>query len=131
MKTAKEINDLTEKIIACAIRVHRELGPGLLESTYEVCLKYEFEQLGILVERRVPVAVIYRGVKLEKGYWIDLLVERTVVLELKSQEGILPVHEAQLVSYLRLSGYVIGLLLNFNVRIMKDGIRRIVNGLPE
>jgi len=125
MKAA--INSITESIISAAIAVHRELGPGLLESAYEACLVYELIQHGLSVERRKSVPVTYRGVKIDCGYRIDLLVEDKVVVELKAVERLEPIHEAQLLSYLKLSGYQIGLLINFNVRMLKQGIRRLVN----
>jgi GxxExxY protein len=119
--------DVTGAVIGAAIEVHRALGPGLLESTYRVCLRHELEQRGLTVASEVPVPVEYRGVRLDCGYRIDLLVEGAVVVELKSVEGLLPVHEAQLITYLRLSGLRVGLLINFNVPVLKDGIvRRVV-----
>jgi len=124
----QEMNSLTERVIACAIQVHKELGPGLLESTYASCLRYELLNRGIQVRRNVPVTILYRGVRLEEGYWIDLLVEEVLVLELKSVEKLHPVHAAQLLSYLRLSGLQLGLLINFNVSLLTHGIKRIING---
>lgn len=118
------INKLTEKIIGAAIEVHRHFGPGLLESTYEACLVHELEQLGIRVERQKTLPIVYKEIQLEQGYRIDLLVEEAVVVELKVVDGILPVHEAQILSYLKLSGCQVGLLLNFNVKLLKDGIHR-------
>ncbi len=125
MKAA--INSITDRSISAAIAVHRELGPGLLESAYEACLVYELIQHGLSVERQKSVPVTYRGVKIDCGYRIDLLVEDKVVVELKAVERLEPIHEAQLLSYLKLSGYQIGLLINFNVRMLKQGIRRLVN----
>ncbi len=119
-----DINRLTEKIIGAAIEVHRLLGPGLLESTYEACLVYELEQLKFCVEQQKSLPVVYKGIKLEQGYRIDLLVNNLVVIELKAVEEILPVHEAQILSYLKLSGCEVGLLLNFNVKLLKNGIHR-------
>ena len=121
-----ELNQLTEKIIGAAIEVHRNLGPGLLESTYETCLVYELGQLGLLVERQKTLPVVYKDVKLEQGYRIDLLVEGVVIVELKVVEEINSVHEAQVLSYLKLSGCPAGLLFNFNVKLLKQGIRRFV-----
>jgi GxxExxY protein len=121
-----EINQLTEKIIGAAIEVHRHLGPGLLESTYESCLAYELANLGLCVEQQKAIPVIYKDVKLEQGYRIDLLVEDVVIVELKVVEEINAVHEAQVLSYLKLSGCPAGLLLNFNVKLLKQGIRRFV-----
>ena len=120
------VNELTEKIIGAAIAVHKELGPGLLESAYEACLVYELAQSGLKVESQKPLPVSYRGVQVDCGYRIDLLVEDQIILELKSVEKIEPIHEAQLLSYLKLSGYKIGLLINFNVRLLRTGIRRFV-----
>jgi GxxExxY protein len=119
-------NDLTHDIIGAAIEVHRLLGPGLLESAYEECLSRELVLRNLRVDRQVSVPVIYKDVKLECGYRLDLLVERQVVVELKSIESFAPVHEAIMLTYLRLSGYGLGLLINFNVSVLKDGIRRFV-----
>ena len=124
--TRTELNQLTEKIIGAAIEVHRHLGPGLLESTYETCLVYELERLDLIVERQKALPVVYKDDKLEQGYRIDLLVEGVVIVELKVVEEINSVHEAQVLSYLKLSGCPAGLLLNFNVKLLKQGIRRFV-----
>jgi len=110
------------------MRVHTELGPGLLESTYTACLRYELGQAGLRSATQVGLPVVYHGVKLELGYRIDLLVEELIVVEIKSVDAVSPVHHAQLLSYLKLSGKSIGLLINFNVVHLKDGIRRFVNG---
>jgi len=107
--------------------VHRELGPGLLESTYEACLAYELANRGLAVERQKELPVKYRGVKLDCGYRIDLLVEKKVIVELKAIERLEPIHIAQVLSYLKLSGCNVGLLINFNVKVLKDGIRRLIN----
>jgi GxxExxY protein len=123
-----ELNRLTKKIIGAAIEVHRHLGPGLLESTYESCLIYELEKLGLKVEQQKALPVVYKEVQLDQGYRIDLLVENTVIVELKVVEKINSVHEAQVLSYLKLSGCPAGLLLNFNVKLLKDGIHRFVMG---
>jgi len=120
------VNEITEKIIGAAIAVHKELGPGLLESAYEACLVYELVQSGLKVESQKPLPVSYRSVHIDCGYRIDLLVEDEVILELKSIEKLEPLHEAQILSYLKLSGYKIGLLINFNVSLLKNGIRRFV-----
>jgi GxxExxY protein len=122
----QSINEITEKIIGAAIAVHKELGPGLLESAYEACLVYELVQSGLKVESQKSLPISYRGVQVDCGYRIDLLVENQIILELKSVEKIEPIHEAQLLSYLKLSGYKIGLLINFNVRLLRHGIRRFV-----
>jgi GxxExxY protein len=116
-----EINQITHRIIGAAIEVHRHLGPGLLESLYERCLVYELELDGLRVERQKPLPINYKGITFEQGYRIDLLVEDTVVVEVKSVDQIIDVHEAQILSYLKLSGCPVGLLFNFNVKILKDG----------
>jgi GxxExxY protein len=117
---------LTHEIIGAAIEVHRLLGPGLLESAYEECLAHELTIRKLEYRRQVPVPVVYKGVKLECGYRIDILIAGSIVLELKSIEAIAPVHEATLLTYLRLSGNTLGLIINFNVTVLKDGIRRFV-----
>ena len=119
-----EINKITEIIIGCAIDVHKILGPGLLESAYEECLHYEIIQANLKVERQVPVPVIYKEIKLEYGYRIDLLVENSVIIELKSVDSIIPVHEAQLLTYMKFAQKPLGLLINFNVTLLKNGIKR-------
>jgi len=126
------LNSITERIIAAAITLHRELGPGMLESAYEVCLAYELIERGLTIERQKPLPIVYRGQTLDCGYRVDLLVEGAVVVEVKSVEKFDRVHGAQLVSYLRLSGCKVGLLINFNVKwLVEDGIMRKVNGFPE
>lgn len=120
---------LTEKIIGCAIEVHKGIGPGLLESAYEECLCFELSQAGLLFERQVPLPVSYKGVKLDCGYRLDLVVEKRVILEIKAVERIAPIHEAQLLSYLRMLDKRIGLILNFHTAVLKQGIRRLVNNL--
>lgn len=127
----KDLDKITEAIIISAIAVHRELGPGLLESAYEACLTYELIERGFLAERQKALPITYREVSLDCGYRIDLLVENQVIVELKTVESLAPIHEAQLLSYLKLSGCAVGLLINFNVRVLKNGIRRIVNNLKE
>ena len=129
MKT--ELNRITQIIIGAAMAVHRELGPGLLESAYEACLAYEIPDRGLAVERQKALPVKYRGVNVDCGYRIDLLVEGKVVIELKAVERLEAIHQAQLLSYLKLSGCKVGLLINFNVKVLKDGIRRLVNELEE
>jgi GxxExxY protein len=121
-----ESRQLTHEIIGTAIQVHPFLGPGLLESAYEECLCHELTLRNLGVQRQVPVPVVYKEVKLECGYRLDLVVEKRVVLELKSIEAFSLVHEAIILTYLRLSGFKIGLLINFNVTILKDGVRRFV-----
>ncbi|HZS47471.1 MAG TPA: GxxExxY protein, partial [Blastocatellia bacterium] len=111
---------LTERIIGGAIEVHRALGPGLLESAYEECLSFELQEQGLKIRRQVPLPVIYKGIKLDCGYRLDIVVEETVVLELKTVEKLLPIHDAQLLTYLKISGYKIGLLINFNNSVLKN-----------
>ncbi len=123
-----KVNDLTYAIIGAAIEVHKSLGPGLLESAYEECLCYELEQRGIPFERQRALPVVYKDIRLDAGYRLDLLVAGQVVVELKSVEALAPIHEAQLLTYLKLGGWHIGLLINFNVVVLRDGIRRMVLG---
>ncbi len=122
-----ERDPLTGKIIQCGIEVHRALGPGLLESAYEECLAYELGQAGFEVKRQVALPVRYKEVEIDCGYRIDMVVNGQVVLELKAVEKLLPIHEAQLLTYLKLGGIKTGLLMNFNVPYLKDGIKRMVN----
>ncbi len=126
-----EINRITETIIGAAIEVHRALGPGLLESVYEECLCRELSLRGIPFERQRSLPVEYKGLRLDCGYRLDLLVADTVVVEIKAVESLLPIHEAQLLTYLRLGGWKVGLLINFNVAVLRQGIRRRVLGLEE
>jgi len=121
-------NSITARIIKCAIEVHKELGPGLIESVYEICLRKVLADDGMKVESQLILPVHFKGEILNKDFVLDLLVEEEIILELKSVEIILPVHEAQLVTYLKLSGKKLGLLINFNVVLLKDGIRRRING---
>ncbi|HVS81412.1 MAG TPA: GxxExxY protein [Pyrinomonadaceae bacterium] len=125
------INQITEQVIGAAIAVHRVLGPGLLESAYQECLCQELALRGIPFERQVPLPLEYRGIRCECGYRLDILVAGAVVVEVKSIEAIAPIHEAQLLTYLRLGGWNVGLLMNFNVVVLKNGIRRKVLGLRE
>ena len=117
---------LSEKVIGAAIEVHRVLGPGLLESAYEKCLCHELAERRLVFERQVPVPVSYKGIAIECGYRADLVVERALLVELKAVEKILPIHHAQVLTYLRLSGIRTGLLMNFNTKVLKDGIKRFV-----
>ena len=117
---------LTEKIIGFAIEVHRYLGPGLLESSYEECLCYELKTSGVVFQRQVPLPVVYKGIRLDCGYRMDVVVEDRVILELKTVECLIPVHDAQTRTYLKLSGLHTGLILNFNTPVLRDGIRRMV-----
>jgi GxxExxY protein len=122
----RDLNKITEQIIGAAIDVHRALGPGLLESTYEECIAFELMERGLNVERQKELPVTYKGVRLDCGYRIDLLVEGKVIVELKAVESLQPIHEAQVLTYLKLSGHKVALLINFNVKILKDGVRRLV-----
>lgn len=124
---ADRLNSITEKIIGCAISVHRGLGPGLLESAYEECLCYELSQIGLRFMRQVPLPVTYKDVKLDCGYRMEIVVEDSVIVEIKAVERIIPVFEAQLLSYLKLSGIRVGLLMNFHVPVLKSGLKRLVN----
>ncbi|MDB9517675.1 GxxExxY protein [Roseofilum reptotaenium CS-1145] len=123
-----DLNKISGEVIGGAIEVHRELGPGLLESAYENCLRYELQQRGLRVEQQVAQSVFYKGLQLECGYRLDLLVENQVIVELKAVEAILPIHQAQLLTYLKLRQLRLGLLINFNVPILKNGIKRLING---
>lgn len=124
-------NEITYKIIGCAYKVHSSLGPGLLESAYEVCMMHELLKEGLRVEQQKPLPIIYEDIKLEGGYRIDLLVENKIVVEIKSVEAIAPIHKAQVLTYLKLSGSEIGLLLNFNVLDMKEGVNRLIISQPK
>ncbi len=119
--------DLTEPIVRLAIAVHRQLGPGLLESVYRNCLSHELREAGIPYRSEVPVPLVYKSVHLDTGFRADILVGQDVIVEIKAVEALAPVHEAQILTYLRLTGYPIGLLINFNVVRLKDGLRRYVN----
>jgi len=123
-----ELNKITEGIIGAAIEVHRNLGPGLLESAYQAALAYELSQRGYKVEQQKPLPMLYKEIKLDAGYRLDFLVNDKVVLEIKSSDKIIPIHDAQILSYLRLSGCKVGLLINFNVKLLKNGIKRFING---
>jgi GxxExxY protein len=123
------LNDVTEQIIGAAIDVHRELGPGVLESTYGACLQFELVGRGLRVERQKGLPVVYRDVHIDCGYRIDLLIEHRIIVALKAVAQIEPIHEAQLLSYLKLSGCHVGLLINLNVKLLRNGIRRLVNEL--
>ena len=124
-----DLNQLSSRIIGAAIEVHKTLGPGLLESTYEECLCHELGLQGLKYDRQVNLPVRYKDKQLNCGYRIDTIVERLIILELKAVDAILPIHKAQLLTYLKLSNFRLGLLLNFNIPLMRDGIHRIVNNL--
>ena len=125
------MNQLSSRIIGAAIEVHKTLGPGLLESAYEECLCHELNIQGLLFEKQKPLTIYYKGKKLDCGYRLDIVVEKAVIIELKSCEKVEPIHKAQLLTYLKLSGLNLGLILNFNVPLMRDGIVRIVNEFSE
>ena len=120
-------NELSKRIIGCAIEVHKQLGSGLLESAYQECLYYELIQAGLNVQKEKPMPIVYKEVKLDHGYRIDLLVEEKVVIEIKTVETFNEVHTAQVLTYLRLGKYKLGLLLNFQTTILKNGIKRVIN----
>ena len=123
---ARENDLLTQRVIGFAIEVHRQLGPGLLESAYEECLCFELERSGLAFRRQVALPVIYKSVRLDCGYRLDIVIEDQVILELKTVERLLPIHEAQMLTYMKLSGIRTGLLLNFNCAVLKDGMRRLL-----
>ena len=122
-------NELSRIVFNGALKVHRNLGPGLLESSYEECLFYELQKSGLLIERQKPLSLIYEDIKLDIGYRVDLLIERNLIIELKSVETLNDIHFAQLLTYLKLSNCKLGLLINFNVTLIKNGIKRIANNL--
>lgn len=122
-----KLNYITYNTIKAAIEVHQQLGPGLLESAYQRCLVYEIRELGLSVEEQVPVPIIYKNIHLEHGYRLDLLIEKKVVVELKTVEELTDVHTAQLLTYLRLGNFKLGLLMNFDVNLMKNGLKRFIN----
>jgi len=128
---ADRVNNITHRVIGAAISVHDVLGPGMLESAYEACLAHELEQLGMRVDRQKPLPLVYKGVQMDCGYRLDLVVEDSVIVELKSVDQINGVHCKQLLTYLKLSGMKVGLLINFNVEYLRKGVKRIVNGLKD
>ena len=125
----KDIEEIGKNIVHCAIKVHRTLGPGLLESVYQKCLAYELEKIGLAVACEVPLPVKYETVIIDAGFRIDMMVQKAVIIENKTVEKLLPIHEAQLLTYLKLTNFKLGFLLNWNVPLMKDGIKRMVNNL--
>jgi GxxExxY protein len=131
MSEKEELNRITHTIIGAAIEVHKHLGPGLLESAYEACTAFELVERGLQVEQQKPLPLIYKSVRLDCGYRLDLLVEGKVIVEIKAIDKQLPIHEAQLLSYLKLTKCKAGLLLNFNVQVLVDGIIRVVNHFPD
>jgi GxxExxY protein len=128
---AAELNRISGEIVDAAIAIHSELGPGLLESVYEVTLAHELRQRGCCIDRQVPVPIEYRGVRFDEGYRLDIVVNDLVIIEIKSIEEVSPVHKKQLLTYLRLTRRSLGLLLNFNVNLMKEGISRVANGIED
>lgn len=122
-----KLNKLTEQVIGASIEVHRQLGPGLLESAYQNCLYYELTEQGLYVEKEKPMPIVYKAIKLNHGYRMDLVVENKVVIEIKTVEILTDVHNAQLLTYLKLGTYKLGLLINFNVSLLKHGLKRIIN----
>jgi GxxExxY protein len=127
----QNVNSITRKIIGSAITIHKELGPGLLESSYEACMAYELARLNLKVERQKGLPLVYRSIKLDCGDRVDFIVEDRVILELKAVEKLESIHEARILSYLKLSKCEVGLLINFNVRLIKNGIRRFINRVLE
>jgi len=131
MSEKERLDRITDSIIGAAISVHRALGPGLLESAYEACLAFELAEQGLKIERQKALPVVYHQAKLDCGYRIDILVEEEAIVEIKAVDKLAPIHRAQLLSYLKLSGRRVGLLINFNVNVLKKGIVRVVNNFPD
>ncbi len=131
MRDKEKLDEISRRIIGAAIEVHRHLGPGLLESAYQSCLAFELKQLGLKLEEQKPLPIVYKDVKLDCGYRLDLIVEDEIIVEIKAIEQLLPIHEAQLLSYLRLAKKRVGLLINFHVPVLKNGLKRIVNEFPD
>lgn len=127
----QRLDQISHSTIGAAIEVHRHFGPGLLESAHETCLVFALKRLGMKVEQQKPLPVVYKEVKLDCGYRLDLVVEDEIIVEIKAIEKLLPIHDAQLLSYLRLSHKKVGLLMNFHVPVLKDGLKRIVNEFPD
>ena len=128
MGEKEELDKITQAIIGAAIQVHQTFGPGLLESAYEACLAFELVELGYKIEKEKPLPLVYKTMELDCAYRLDLLVEDKVIVEVKAVDQLMPIHQAQVLSYLKLSGCKIGLLINFNVKLLKTGIQRIING---
>lgn len=129
MKTKEQLEVMAQVVVDSIVKVHRALGPGLLESAYQACLAHELRKRGIAVETEVPQPVEYDGVRIDAGYRLDMLVEQEIIMENKSVQALAPIHEAQLLTYLKLSGRRLGFLINWNVPLVKDGITRMVNRL--
>ncbi len=131
MRENDRLDEISHRIIGAAIEVHRNLGPGLLESAYQSCLAFELKQLGVKLEEQKPLPVIYKDMRLDCGYRLDLVVEDEIIIEVKAIEKLVPIHEAQLLSYLRLAKKRVGFLMNFHVPVLKNGLKRIVNEFPD
>jgi GxxExxY protein len=131
MRENDRLDEILHRIIGAAIEVHRHLGPGLLESAYQSCLAFELKQLGLKLEEQKPLPVVYKKVKLDCGYRLDFVVENEIIIEIKAIEKLLPIHDAQLLSCLRLTEKRVGLLMNFHVPVLKNGLKRIVNEFPD
>lgn len=131
MEEKDRLDSITRRIIGAAIEVHRRLGPGLLESAYEACMAHELRQIGFKVEQQKTLPVTYKDVKLDCGYRLDLVVEDPVIVDIKALERLAPIHDAQSLSYLRISNKRVGLIINFHVRLLKSGLKRIVNEYPD
>jgi len=131
MRENDRLDEISHRIIGAAIEVHRHLGPGLLESAYQSCLAFELKRLGLKLEEQKPLPVVYKEVKLDCGYRLDMIVEDEIIVEIKAIEKLLPIHDAQLLSYLRLAKKRVGLLMNFHVPVLKSGLKRIVNEFPD
>jgi GxxExxY protein len=131
MREDDRLDEISHRIIGAAIEVHRHLGPGLLESAYQSCLAFELKQLGVKLEEQKPRPVVYKQVRLDCGYRLDLVVEDEIIVEIKAIEKLLPIHETQLSSYLRLAKKRVGLLMNFHVPVLKTGLKRILNEFPD
>jgi GxxExxY protein len=127
----ERLNEITERIIGSSIQIHRATGPGLLESVYLACLVFELGQLGFKLQTQSPIPVVYKRVKLDCGFRADLIVEDAVIVEIKAVDRIAPIHQAQMLTYLRLSGCALGLIINFNTKLLTDGVKRVVNGFPD
>ena len=131
MDEKDRLDQITRRIIGAAIEVHKALGPGLLESAYQACLAFELRERGLRVQEQEPLPVVYKSIHLDCGYRMDLVVEESIVVEIKAVEQLAPIHQAQLLSYLRISGKRVGLLINFHARFLKQGLKRIVNEFPD
>jgi GxxExxY protein len=129
-KIPEELESISYTVIVLAIEVHRQLGPGLLESAYQECLFYEIKNAGLIVEKEISLPIVYKNLKLDQGYRIDLLVENKLVIELKTVENYTPVHFAQILTYLKLGNYPLGLLINYNSKILRNNIKRFINTAP-